>query len=99
MKIILFLVLTYFSFVFSYTYKYKYNNKPFEYCCYDDIIEVEIALLVNVKNLVLFNNLFIKLDFFFKIVNKDKILVDLHRRQLVNIIEKKIKDLEMEEEL
>ena len=183
MKIILFLVLTYFSFVFSYTCKCKYNNKPFEYCCYDEIKEAEIISSDNNKNLAFLYDLIIKTELFFKnvkiersseyaeieklinnmvytqrelvgfekpiyervkdsklltsdekvklqilrlsknlyfeflddygkrdnhlqglidlweVVNKDKILVDLHRRQLVNMIEKKIKELEIEEEL
>src|SRR5437016_515398 len=86
MKIILFLVLTYFSLVFSYTCKCKYNNNPFEYCCYDEIKEAEIISSNNNKNLAFLYDLIIKTELFFKNVKIEQSSEYAEIEKLINNI-------------
>lgn len=64
-KVILFFFLTYFQLVFSYTCKCSYNDKPFEYCCYDEIIEVDVVSSSdNMRNLEFLYNLIAQTEMF-----------------------------------
>jgi hypothetical protein len=60
-------MLIYINFVFSYICKCKYNNKPFEYCCYEEIKEIQdISSLNNDRNLAFLYNLILITKIFVK---------------------------------
>jgi hypothetical protein len=63
-KIILLYIFIYVNFVFSYICKCKYNDNPFEYCCYEEVKEVQyFSSLNNDKNLAFLYNLILITNF------------------------------------